>query len=96
MAQVLLEYGAKVGDKELREALLNDFEDMLHLLLEWTRGLSPNYLFFNLVCEKGRMDLLEFLIEGGLNPNQNNGVALVVSSAAGHIQVVQLLLDWGA
>lgn len=50
-------------------------------------------------AEKGNVDLIKKCLEKGADPNARNsarGTALTLAAAAGHAQVVQLLIDNGA
>jgi len=57
---------------------------------------SDRSYWLNLCAEKGRNDLVKYLLSKGFPPDMNNGAPLQLAASHGNMDVVKTLLDAGA
>jgi len=89
----LMRKAIKDGDLNLVKKLSNDNPGLLNVV-------TPFGTWLHVASTHGKKDIVEFLIEGGLDVNQNGDIAdcgaLRSASSEGHLDIVELLYNNGA
>jgi len=88
MNQHILFQASYEGDVEVVEALLNERTE-----------LSESIFALYIAAQKGHLEVVKTLLDGGVNYNQamiNGETPLCIAAKKGHLEVVEALLEYGA
>ena len=93
----------KGGETPLSLAVSASNKELITLLLDsgasFTRGGDPTYKEFSILTvalSQGKLDIVEFLIEKGADPNGGNGLPLAFSIMLKNADAIKLLISKGA
>jgi len=68
-----------------------------NLMISYDFDLSiENNIFLSIAVANGSYDVIEYLLQNGVNANTSNNTAIKLASAANHQQCLKLLIDNGA
>jgi ankyrin repeat protein len=98
VVKFLVENGAdvhEINDEALEFAALNGHLEVVKFLEKNRSKLNNDYLLME-TAERGKYNVVEYLLEKGADPNGYNASALKNAIKQGHYDIIKLLLEKGA
>lgn len=92
----LIEKGVNPNNMDALKNIIenNDLELLKFFETNGAKLNNPVYLSF--ACKKGHINIVEYLIDSGLDINYDNEYALIQACVGNHLEVVKLLVEKGS